>query len=72
MFADEEVKFGVENDLSSDRCHQLLKKYMSEHIRSSKITQRLFVKYVTCCSKSVMMTIIEHAIALSNNNRHDR
>ncbi len=40
------VKFSQDHDLPLHQCQTLLHKYMSEHIRSTKITQRLFVKYV--------------------------
>ncbi len=47
---DQLVKFSEDPDLLPDQCHTLLYKYMPEHIRSTKITQRLFVKYViTVC-----------------------
>ncbi len=40
------VKFSQDPDLLPAQCQMLLHKYMPEHIRSTKITQRLFVKYV--------------------------
>ncbi len=40
------VKFSQDPDLLPHQCQTLLHKYMPEHIRSTKITQRLFVKYV--------------------------
>ena len=38
------VKFSTDSDLSEDECHVLLHEYMPKHIRSSKITQQLFIR----------------------------
>ena len=38
------VKFSVELDLPEKECQELLKFYMTEHIKRSKITERLFIK----------------------------
>jgi len=38
------VKFSTEPDLQEEECQQLLLHYMPEHIRHTKITQRLFIK----------------------------
>lgn len=38
------VKFSMEPDLPEDECQQLLLQYMPEHVRNTKITQKLFIK----------------------------
>ena len=38
------VKFSLEPDLTVEECQSLLQKYMSEHVKKTKITQRLFIK----------------------------
>lgn len=38
------VKFSVRKDLPDDDCQALLSKFMPDHVKTSKITQRLFVK----------------------------
>ena len=38
------IKFSTSPDLCEATCHQLLKKYMPDHISSTKITQKLFIK----------------------------
>ena len=38
------VKFSLDPELSEEECQSLLQKYMSEHIKKTKITQRLFIK----------------------------
>ena len=38
------VKFSEDGDLTEDKCHELLQKYMCESIKRRKITQRLFIK----------------------------
>ena len=43
------VKFSSEPDLPKEECQQLLLKYMPAHIRNTKITQRLFIKYGVYC-----------------------
>ena len=40
------MKFSLEPDLSNDECQSLLRTYMSEHVKKTKITQRLFIKYM--------------------------
>ncbi len=40
------VKFSSRKDLPDKDCHQLLHEYMPEHVVGTKITQRLFIKYV--------------------------
>ena len=40
------MKFSVEDDLSEEECQQLLNKYMPDHIKKTKITQRLFIRWV--------------------------
>ena len=42
--AKELVKFSSEPDLNEEECQQLLQQYMPDHVRSTKITQRLFIK----------------------------
>ena len=41
---DSPVKFSSEPDLQDEECQQLLQQYMPEHVRNTKITQRLFIK----------------------------
>ena len=38
------VKFGTEPDLQDEECHELLLQNMPEHVRRTKITQKLFIK----------------------------
>ena len=38
------VKFSLEPELLEEECQQLLLQYMPEHVRNTKITQRLFIK----------------------------
>lgn len=38
------IKFSLEPDLSGVECQTLLQTYMSEHVKKTKITQRLFIK----------------------------
>ena len=38
------VKFGDNPDLPEDQCHMLLSKYMPQHVKTSKVLQRLFVR----------------------------
>lgn len=38
------VKFSEEKDLEDEECHELLLEFMPQHIASTKITQRLFIK----------------------------
>ena len=40
------VYFSKEADLDDDRCHQLLHRYMQPHVKSRKILQRLFIRYM--------------------------
>ena len=51
------VKFGSEPDLPEEECQQLLLQYMPEHVRNTKITQRLFIKWGTD-SHILMLKII--------------
>ena len=39
------VKFSTDPDLSDEECHQLLLEHMPKHIRATKITQQLFIRY---------------------------
>ena len=41
---DELVKFSTNPDLTEGVCHELLQEYMNEHITSTKITQKLFIR----------------------------
>ena len=41
------IKFGEDPDLPEELCHKLLKKYMPSHVTTSKVLQRLFIRYVT-------------------------
>jgi len=43
------VKFSTEPDLEEEECQQLLLECMPAHIRNTKITQRLFIKYGVYC-----------------------
>ena len=38
------VNFSSQPDLPEDECQKLLLQYMPEHVRNTKITQRLFIK----------------------------
>ena len=38
------VRFSDDKDLSDAECHRLLQKYMPEHIKETKITEKLFIK----------------------------
>jgi len=38
------VRFSSEPDLQDEECQQLLQHYIPQHIRNTKITQRLFIK----------------------------
>ena len=38
------VTFGSDPDLKEEECYHLLNKYMSQHVASSKVLQKLFVK----------------------------
>ena len=38
------VKFSLDPDLPASDCHALLADYMPDHIKRTKITQRLFIK----------------------------
>ena len=40
------VKFGDDPDLPEEQCHMLLRKYMPPHVKTSKVLQRLFVRYL--------------------------
>ena len=40
------VKFSKDPVLSEEECHKLLYQCMPKHIASTKITQRLFIRYV--------------------------
>ena len=40
------IYFSKEADLDDDRCHQLLHRYMQPHVKSRKILQRLFIRYM--------------------------
>ena len=40
------VKFSLDLDLDVDECHQLLVSKMGDHVKSRKIGQQLFVKYM--------------------------
>ena len=53
-YANIPVKFSTDPDLQDKECHDLLEKYMPEHIASTKITQQLFIKYV-CMPKSCLL-----------------
>lgn len=43
---DKKIQFSNLDDLSSEVCNGLLKEYMPPHVQASKITQKLFIKYV--------------------------
>ena len=38
------VKFSTDDNLEEEECQVLLQLYMRDHIKNSKITQKLFVK----------------------------
>ena len=40
------VSFSKEADLDDDKCHQLLHRYMQPHVKSRKILQKLFIRYM--------------------------
>ena len=44
VHADKIVKFSYEHDLPKEECQKLLLHYMPDHIKNTKITQRLFIK----------------------------
>ena len=48
-FNPQPVKFSTEPDLEEEECQQLLLECMPAHIRNTKITQRLFIKYGVYC-----------------------
>ena len=39
------VKFGDDTDIPEEKCHDLLNEYMPKHVKSSKVLQKLFIKY---------------------------
>ena len=42
--ANKVVKFSSECDLPNEECQELLLRYMPDHVKNTKITQRLFIK----------------------------
>jgi len=50
------VKFGDDPDLPEEQCHELLKKYMPQHVTTSKVLQRLFIRYVEVIFVTVNIT----------------
>lgn len=38
------VKFSLDDDLSDEACHGLLKEYMPKHVAQTKLTQKLYIK----------------------------
>ena len=48
------VKFSQEPDISSQECQRLLSTSWSQFDKNPKMTQKLFVKYVTQCTFWIM------------------
>ena len=44
LLADRLVKFSLDSNIAEEECHKLLDEFMPRHIRTRKITQRLFIK----------------------------
>ena len=40
------IKFNTDPRLSDAECKRLLQKYMSDHVKETKLTQKLFIQYV--------------------------
>ena len=38
------VQFSLDSNIAEEECHKLLDEFMPRHIRTRKITQRLFIK----------------------------
>ena len=38
------IKFSTDPSLSDRECERLLQKYMSDHVKETKITQKLFIQ----------------------------
>ena len=45
------VKFSLDTDLSDEKCHQLLQEFMPKHVASSKMMQKLYIRYTIQLAK---------------------